>query len=417
MINRSLVQCRSCSYTLWLRIDRPETGNDQYLYSCPNCQLDTTLMVKNETHSVLIQSDECKEIEPKEVHLKDMDSNNVVTLSSFYPVFLDVHNKPLMEGGSPRLYFFTKYFDCAQRYIRVITFFSGIKCNFLHEHLNIISAIEDFNWKKVRGLLDKSKIKITNDIASMSEQLLINEAYSYTSILFFDLLGIEKRACLYDEYYKALNECNANHTSSYYSLLCDLHHEHQYLINRKKLFNIHRRIFKNVESYIAGFIYEFASDNFKQDMYRCRLYRSDFDTVKSLYVDIFELISKTSIYMILILNLANRGSIHKFSTPGISITKLKSMTSYNRLNLLAECPEIHSLFQSVSRKMRNDIGHFSAQYDVKTGVINYDSGQSEHYLIFLNNLLQAIKAFKIVYTVYSKVDLDFVQLRPNKNVL
>ena len=119
--------------------------------------------------------------------------------------------------------------------------------------------------------------------------------------------------------------------------------------------------------------------------------------------------------MILILNLANRGSIHNFSTPGISIIKLKSMTSYKRLNLLEECPEIHSLFQSVSRQMRNDIGHFSAQYDVKTGIINYDSGQSEHYLIFLNNLLQAIKAFKIVYTVYSKVDLDFVQLRPNKN--
>lgn len=414
MINRCLVQCSSCSYIVWLRIDQPETGNDEYLYSCPNCQLDTTLVVKNKKHYVLIQSDECKEIEPKEVHLKDMDSN-VITLSSYYPVFLDVHNKPLTEGGSPRLYFFKKYFDCAQLYIRVIMFFSWIKKHILHEHLSILSAIEDFNWEKVRKLLYKSKIKITDDIPSISEQLLINEAYSHVSILFFNLLGIEKRANLYDEYYQALNECIATHANSYYSLLCDFHQEHQYLINRRKLFNIHRRIFKNIESYIAGFIYEFASDDFKQDMYRCRLYRSDFDTVKSLYVDIFELISKTSIYMILILNLANRGSIHNFSTPGISIIKLKSMTSYKRLNLLEECPEIHSLFQSVSRQMRNDIGHFSAQYDVKTGVINYDSGQSEHYLIFLNNLLQAIKAFKIVYTVYSKVDLDFVQLRPNKN--
>ncbi|MGU5771286.1 MULTISPECIES: hypothetical protein [Aeromonas] len=248
MINRCLVQCSSCSYIVWLRIDQPETGNDEYLYSCPNCQLDTTLVVKNKKHYVLIQSDECKEIEPKEVHLKDMDSN-VITLSSYYPVFLDVHNKPLTEGGSPRLYFFKKDFDCAQLYIRVIMFFSWIKKHILHEHLSILSAIEDFNWEKVRKLLYKSKIKITDDIPSISEQLLINEAYSHVSILFFNLLGIEKRANLYDEYYQALNECIATHANSYYSLLCDFHQEHQYLINRRKLFNIHRRIFKNIESY------------------------------------------------------------------------------------------------------------------------------------------------------------------------
>ncbi|QMW16858.1 hypothetical protein H3302_17920 [Pseudoalteromonas sp. MT33b] len=414
MVIRNLVRCNSCKETQWLRIDRPELKKDTYLYSCPTCSTEIFIDTKKTSKGISIESDECETIDFDEYHNQNLPTG-IVTLSSHYPIFTDVHHKELLEGGSPKLYYFSRDIRGAKKYDDVITFFSLIKEHMYGEHSRVLNALESGNLSLVRELLSASKFEANSDILKANNAQLIYEVYSYLSVIFFTSLEIDDRQKVYSEYYDELNNCIDKSLVKYSGLLMDLHHKHEYLENRSKLFNLHKRLFRQIESYMAGFIYEYASDDFKNDIDKCRLYRADFDTVKSLYVDIFELISKTSTYIVLIANLSKRGDINLFSDGSMSVSKFKKLTSFKKLQFLSELPLVSSLFQSVSRKMRNEIGHFSARYDVKSGNVIFDSGKTENYLIFLNNLLQAIKALKIVYTIYSKVDLDMEQYKSLTN--
>ena len=61
----------------------------------------------------------------------------------------------------------------------------------------------------------------------------------------------------------------------------------------------------------------------------------------------------------------------------------------------------------VSRPMRNNIGHFSGEYDYHSGNIVFEDGSNQNYIEFLGSFLWAVKSIWFLLTVIEKAEIDF----------
>ncbi len=147
--------------------------------------------------------------------------------------------------------------------------------------------------------------------------------------------------------------------------------------------------------------------------------RDDFDQLKAIYQDIFELASRTLIYLGAVLNLAHRGDPELYvlrDRQGNRQEKHRSLiqaldktTSFEREAILEELPHAGILFGAIDRHMRNAIGHRLISYDFATQTLIDDAGERRNYLLFLEDYLQSVRLTNYLMAVTEKLTLEQVQ--------
>jgi hypothetical protein len=65
----------------------------------------------------------------------------------------------------------------------------------------------------------------------------------------------------------------------------------------------------------------------------------------------------------------------------------------------------------VKRNTRNDIGHALVRQDVARGVLVYDDGSEQNYMLFLIDALQAIRLSRYVFDVLQILDYTRMALQ------
>lgn len=408
MIYTNYIECGFCNKEFCLRIDGPEFSEDSYSFGCVKCSNELNIKITKINNGIDFNSNDCTVVKNKKIKLENINVNELLSISTHFPVHRKAQkNIKLTSGGSPRLYFSLHDMKGTKKYLDLLSYFVDLKNKQYKHHAELINFAERNEWASVKGKISRMYPERRNleflpsrDVISM-----------YYKILFSTHKGIVddtgRMYGLYKEYFEELNTCLSNYRNDYLALMQIFKNAHNYSDNRLKLFSIHKRLIQKVETYSGGYLYEYASDELKNKINEFRLFRTDFDTVKVLFVDIFEHFAKTSLYAVMILNLSRRGDINNFSgKSGMTVEKFKKLTTYAKVEYLRELPLIYSLIQNVSRGMRNDIGHFSARYDYKEGNIIFDTGEVVNYVIFLNDFLQAIKSMTIIYKIYEKIDMD-----------
>ncbi len=96
-----------------------------------------------------------------------------------------------------------------------------------------------------------------------------------------------------------------------------------------------------------------------------------------------------------------------FSNGDRSFNKFKKRPAFQRLQILSEAPRLNTLLSAVSRPMRNTIGHFSADYDCRSGDLQYDDGININYIVFLGQFFTAVKALWFMLIFVEKMDIDW----------
>jgi hypothetical protein len=147
-----------------------------------------------------------------------------------------------------------------------------------------------------------------------------------------------------------------------------------------------------------------------------RVMRDDFATRKSGYQDLFELASRTLAFTVPIANLANRGNIcayvdGKTRTPA----KARKAKAYERERWLCEYPLAGALYAAVSRSTRNDIGHALVRLDVGRGILVYDDGTEQNYMLFLIDMLQAVRLSRYLFDMLQLLDYTRMALRHSQS--
>lgn len=141
------------------------------------------------------------------------------------------------------------------------------------------------------------------------------------------------------------------------------------------------------------------------DLALYRVMRNDFANRKSSYQDLFELASRTLAFTAPIANLVLRGDAKAFSD-GETRTphKAQKARAFERTAWLADFPVTEPRYAAVSRHTRNDIGHALVRQDVRRGVLVYDDGSEQNYMLFLVDWLQAVRLIRYALDVILILD-------------
>lgn len=124
-----------------------------------------------------------------------------------------------------------------------------------------------------------------------------------------------------------------------------------------------------------------------------RVMRNDFDVIKGRYQDVFELASRTLAFISRLANIALRADASKYvdGTTRTFNKALNKTTAFNREPWLEDFPAAREMYESMSRRVRNDIGHRLVRYDFETGHLSYEDGRGENYLNFLIGYLDSVR--------------------------
>lgn len=123
-----------------------------------------------------------------------------------------------------------------------------------------------------------------------------------------------------------------------------------------------------------------------------RVMRDDFDVLKSRYQDVFELGSRTLGMIAPFANIARRGDVRSFADgQRRSLSDALGTRAAVREGWLVDLPAVRALFDAMSRRTRNDIGHRLVRYDFNSGALVYDDGARETYLDFVVDYLNAAR--------------------------
>jgi len=220
------------------------------------------------------------------------------------------------------------------------------------------------------------------------------------------LIEIDKMVEISNEYFVYLNDCLANKKDKYALLLENFINHHDFKSFKLKVFETHLRAIENYYAYIPGLAYEYFSSAAKKDINNYRVYRDDFNLIKSLYLDIFELLSRMLFYIGCIVNLSIRDDYQMYYTGMIKAKKFKKLPAYDRMFVLKELPKLEKFINNVQHPLRNNIGHFNVRYDFRKGVLAYDDGTEQNYIIFLKFVLDAVRSLWFVIVLTEKIELD-----------
>jgi hypothetical protein len=124
-----------------------------------------------------------------------------------------------------------------------------------------------------------------------------------------------------------------------------------------------------------------------------RITRTDFDLLKSRYVDIFELAFQSLVFTARVANIARRGWAQRHAN-GYRAS-LRQALGYSRTlereQWLVDFPLAARLYGRLKRATRNDISHGRLRYDYKRGELVYGDGHRDSYLEFLIDYLHAVR--------------------------
>jgi len=244
----------------------------------------------------------------------------------------------------------------------------------------------------------------------MDDLATINACYRVIGVLYVQLITRHEMTELLTEYYGFLNDCFANKRGAYKTLLEELASMTFYRGFRTRVLSTMLRVLSHFDAFIAGLLYNEMPDALKAKIGEYRIFRDDYSTVKALFQDLFEITSQLLIFFGAIVNLSLRNDPWQYANGASTFNSFKKQVAFERFKILSEAPKLLGIVGAINRPMRNSIGHFSADYDPKTGNLRYDDGSEENYLVFLGEFLTAVKAHWFTLIVVEKMDIDMNRL-------
>ena len=140
--------------------------------------------------------------------------------------------------------------------------------------------------------------------------------------------------------------------------------------------------------------------------------RDDFDELKAIYQDVFELGSRTLAFMGTILNVVHRGDARAWGNgERWTLETALRVRALDREFVLEELPHAREVFDAVDRHTRNQIGHRLIAFDFAAQSLVDGDGRTTNYLLFLVDYLGAVRLTNYLIAVIEKITIHALQGR------
>ena len=165
----------------------------------------------------------------------------------------------------------------------------------------------------------------------------------------------------------------------------------QELEDEGTLSSLQRSILDQLNSFVVnggswhiGILRRYLRDGAEDELSQLRMFRDEFDVLQNLYVQAFELVCKTLRFCVAARNVVKRGNPDCFDEappPGVSdakrnppssLRKFDGLSNADKICYVRSIPGMERWVGCLDSKMRNAIGHASAQHDLRSGLIFSD---------------------------------------------
>ena len=401
MINRYVATCGHCQNEFIFRAVVPHAKTESLRFCCPFCAVELSAAI-NLDLSVPVMN-----LAPVGFALRpwiDEQLRAVVTVSTDLPVHREKHVLPLPDGGSPFLLMSTELGPSFLEWIAKVHALQELRDAAFVKVKVLVDRTRAGDWVRVRQILEKDFSEKFPE--PLSEDAVIYRCYRVLNLLYVPLMTIEAAADTLQEYFQYLNDCISTKMPQYAQLLKLWSRDNEFRSFRFRVLTVLTRVLKNFDAFVAGLLIQEMPAALQERIDEFRIYRDDWNVVKSLYQDLFELVSQALLFFGAVINLSKRGDPWHYVIGINSYKQFKKAKAYERLKILEETPRIARVLGAVSRPMRNTIGHFAAEYEPCTGNIRYEDGSTLNYLAFLGEFFVAVKALWMILAMVEKFDLD-----------
>jgi hypothetical protein len=405
MLVRKVVCCNACAKKYVLRF-AVGLGVEQRLgWGCPICA------AESRAHFSVKSKDGEADFKTDDVTILDGEDPTVgmggVNRYSDLPVHKSSQGKGLNAGGSAWIQL--RGFMGEQGYLAYIASKEAMQSQRLYDYALLRRASGHYkrdDWTGTGALLSGLMSSIGTLGASLHPAFVFS---CLTDTAFLPILDISTKGQTNRELLGVLDVACKRDQIAYLDALMTAFDSQGFREARARSVDAAMRIFDSFDALVLPLATERFTPAWRQRLAEFRVFRDDFDSLKALYVDIFESMNQVLMWVGTFLNLGRRRSTTDWSD-GKSTTFAsgeKNWRAVDREFIVDELPNCKTLLAKASRSFRNDVGHFSVRVDITTGELVLKGGARTSLLSFHEDLLNAARVQSVLLTFCERLTLEY----------
>lgn len=384
-----------------LRVNTGLSEDQKFVFACLHCPA----ILRGKLHLDYEKIEKQWKSEDVEICIEGVQIESLpsYTLCSDLPVHISCQGKSMAGGGSPFLYLMQLMSsEGFLQYKIQVDALHDIRSRYFPQIRRCFSAYLVGDYVKILAI---AKDLRAEDLLKEDPKYIFHRLIQ---VIFVPILDMDIKVAVSKEMYGDLVGCRASYHESYALLLHEFYEDDIFKAHIKSTLDLLVRLMDKYDALIPALAYEALLDKSSAAIGDLRIHRDDFDELKALYVDLFEVSSRGLAYMGMVANLARRGNAQMWANgKKMSLSECLKLRSVQREFIVQEMPETAKLYKQLKRNARNDFGHFKVQLDVHTGYLENENGSREHFIIFLADLLGAARVLSHLLTFTEKISLDY----------
>jgi hypothetical protein len=404
VIVRQQLRCQTCEEPFVARLGIG-SGRLPLIFQCPHCEvaLRATLEPDPKTLDLNFKSED---VVPEEDAAEE-DEIQSVTVYADVPVPKAMQGIPAKNANLSPFILFAQVIGHGElgELMGRVEAMRSFRTNVFPKLRRAASLIRTGDFTALAAAVDR--LPGVADIEGLCEQHPLYQFGRYVETLYLPFASLEPRIAAIGELGTLL--IAAEHHEGGPEHLETLNNRADWIEHRRRIYESVVNALSLVETLMPAMAWEQVDEKkYKVDDYL--VMRDDFDQLKGVYQDLFELGSRSLAYVGSILNLVVRGDPRQFSNgKRCSLTKALRATANQREFILDELPQAKLLYDQIDRHTRNDIGHRLVSFDFATQTLVDDKGRQTNYLLFLEDFLGAVRFSSYLLGVAEKVTLHAIQ--------
>jgi hypothetical protein len=216
--------------------------------------------------------------------------------------------------------------------------------------------------------------------------------YRALDLLYMPILPNDKDIPLRNEFCAFVSKAREQNEDAFHSMLLQADEEAGFDSLSRKAIETICRCFGKMDAFLPALAIEHLRLP-TPGLEEFSIFRDDFDEIKQIYVELFEVHSKILPIIGMIANLLKRGNIDQWGDGKTrSFSRALALKAVQKEFILNEYPEAKRIFVLTSRQQRNDFAHHKVRYDFASGYLINEKGDKVHVLAFLGEFLNVARS-------------------------
>jgi hypothetical protein len=392
--------CRNCGQRMVLRISIDPAPGLRFIFACPGCTSGLRLQIETPGPPVInVKTEDLDQLDPQD----ESDGLPIILLTACIPIHVDLLGRQTDSFVSPFL-----------------AMSSHTPMERVAEYSGRSNSLQDLHERLFPSVRRLASLYQAGDIARLQEHIdnlpfpddeaadglhAVYKLGRFFDVLYLPVVDLPLHIGSVNEVLIPMVKCYRERRAQYKLLLDEFVREHSLFEHRRKVVASALTIIDHMDALLPGLAWE--SFDPTPDAKEFRVVRDDFDTLRARYVEVFELGSRSLVYIGAIANLAYRSDPTNWSDGTVrSVRATMQLPAHKREFILGEFPLLSELYQNVHRSSRNQFGHYSVEYDYASGELVDNNGQRTNYVLFLADYLAAARLVVALLSVVEKLTLD-----------